>query len=39
MQTNNFQKAVESLDKAIALSPLETEKQLLRKKLELCKIV
>jgi RNA polymerase sigma-70 factor (ECF subfamily) len=38
MQTNNFQKAVESLGKAIALSPLEAEKELLRKKLELCKI-
>jgi RNA polymerase sigma factor (sigma-70 family) len=34
---NNFQRASESIEKAISLSPLEAEKDMLRKKLEFCK--
>lgn len=37
IEANNFQKASESIEKAIAFSPLEIEKELLRKKLELYK--
>ena len=39
LQTNNLQKAAKSIEKAISLSALEAERSLLRKKLELCKIV
>ena len=39
IQAENFQKASESIEKAISLSPLEIEKELLKKKLELCKKV
>jgi hypothetical protein len=36
MQASEFQKASEVLKKAIQLSPLQAEKNLLQKKLELC---
>ncbi len=39
LQAEDFQKASESIEKAISLSPLEIEKELLKKKLELCKKV
>jgi RNA polymerase sigma-70 factor (ECF subfamily) len=37
LQANDLQKATRSIEKAIALCPLEAERALLRKKLELCK--
>jgi RNA polymerase sigma-70 factor (ECF subfamily) len=36
MQINEWQKASHCLEKAIALSPLQVEKELLKKKLDLC---
>jgi len=36
IETNDFKKASLSLEKAIGLSPLTAEKELLRKKLDLC---